>query len=382
MALALLAAASACGGATESPANLDRENLDLASLDPVAQAILGGDDADLRVSRPALLPRWEEQRCEQMWAFKQTPKLEYDGFAYFRRKPNTSYQQNWGEHPDGGFPMRTNSLGLREDAELPSDPDLRVLVFGDSHTDGVVHNRESYANQLEALLAAERPEDVVDVANAGVGLYTFPNYLGALLKFLPLEPDVLVVGVYGGNDFGEAMRHWFGLRQQKPGERGPSYAARMDRAREVTVGKHKGPETLAQGFNQLAFFDDSPELIDDALEAAEAYLGEMRRICSEQGIRFVVLLIPAPGEGGPEPFTEIHAAVAESLELRPESLGFNARLADGFCERLRAAGFELLDGRDAFAGASEELYWKRDQHINTAGHQRLAQQLFEYLGGS
>jgi hypothetical protein len=90
-------------------------------------------------------------------------------------------------------------------------PALRILVTGDSHTDGVCNNSESFTNLLEAELSAAHPGEAIEALNAGKGAYSFYNYLGVLERLLPLRPDVFVVAVYGGNDFVEslALRHTF-----------------------------------------------------------------------------------------------------------------------------------------------------------------------------
>jgi lysophospholipase L1-like esterase len=342
--------------------------------------ILEGHEAELGAARPAILPRWDADRVAEFWGWRHTPNMEHDWVSYFRRAPSTSYRQNWIEHADGGFHMRTNGLGLREDAELPLDPDLRILVLGDSHTDGVVPNSESYANQLELLLSEGTAAGTVDVVNAGVGLYTFPNYLGATLKFLPLEPDVVIVGAFGGNDFGEVIRPWLALSDQRIEPPGEDYSRRLTRARAVEHEGERGAETLAQGFNQLAYFAESPERMETALEAAEAYLNETRAICERIEARLLVLLIPSPLDGDAETFETIHGRTAQALGLGPEDLSLNDGLADRFLGRLRDAGFETLDGREVLRGRPGAQYWRRDQHLNTEGHRLLAEALAQVLG--
>ena len=81
----------------------------------------------------------------------------YDPWTYFRQRPNIVEKEPWPERADGQWMLRTNDLGFREDAALPVPrPALRVLVTGDSHTDGVCNNDESFANLLEARLRAHQ----------------------------------------------------------------------------------------------------------------------------------------------------------------------------------------------------------------------------------
>lgn len=61
--------------------------------------------------------------------------------------------------------IRRNWCSCREDEETPLEKPAgtyRILVLGDSHTDGIVSNNESYANLLEGKV-----DDRFDVMNCG-----------------------------------------------------------------------------------------------------------------------------------------------------------------------------------------------------------------------
>ena len=77
----------------------------------------------------------------------------WDELSYMRHIPNRDDPIRMKEVPNGVWSMRTNALGLREDAEpLAAKPDLRILVTGDSHTDGVCENRDSFPHVLQRAL--------------------------------------------------------------------------------------------------------------------------------------------------------------------------------------------------------------------------------------
>ena len=46
-----------------------------------------------------------------------------------------------------------------------------------------------------------------------------------------------------------------------------------------------------------------------------------------------------------------------------------------FLRAVSDLGVETVDLRAAFRGATELLYWKRDHHINLAGHDLVAREL-------
>lgn len=106
----------------------------------------------------------------------------------------------------GQMPIRINRLGLRgEDFEFhKQEGERRVAVVGDSLTMGQgVLDDETYPYRLGEILAQRDPEwRKTRVLNAGVNGYTSWHYAQWAEKRLPLfAADLLVVGLYLGNDF-------------------------------------------------------------------------------------------------------------------------------------------------------------------------------------
>src|SRR5207248_2046133 len=109
------------------------------------------------------------------------------------------------DHPGGSFRFRTNNLGLRRDVDTAIDkpPELfRVLMLGESQTEGYVNNEESFPTLLEARLAGQLSPigRRAEVLNAGVGGYKPTLELQRFqVRGAPLRPDLVVVFV-AGND--------------------------------------------------------------------------------------------------------------------------------------------------------------------------------------
>jgi len=100
-----------------------------------------------------------------------------------------------------------NSDGFRGE-ELPRDPGLRVIVYGDSFVEAdYTPLRETFAARLGARLASALGRRV-EAVNAGVNGYG-PDQ--ALRRFEDeagrLRPAAAVVVVYAGNDFGDVLRN-------------------------------------------------------------------------------------------------------------------------------------------------------------------------------
>ncbi len=300
----------------------------------------------------------------------------YDVGLYYRRAPNYESTLKSPEHPGGRWSMRTNSAGFREDAELPHDPDARIVVIGDSHTDGVCENSDSFANQLERMLAERRPGKVVDVVNAGAGGYSFYNYLRGLDVFArELEPAVYVCAVYGGNDFLEILSplHYFERTRLPAG--GRSYAELVAKVRQV-IGGEEGEAFLAQELQQLAFLAARPAEAERATKAAQQITRAMVERARALGIALVFVYIPPPWDVQLERYTEDPEALRRELGLDELARARDANaLAEPWMALVRELGAPLVDLREPFRSAPEELYWHFDHHVNLRGHRAIAEAL-------
>lgn len=293
----------------------------------------------------------------------------YDPQAYFMREPNLRKKQRFADHPKGGWMLETNSIGLRDDELLEGEPAFRVLVTGDSHTEGACATHENFANQLEALLRRELGSQRIEVLNAGKGGYGFWNYLGVVEKFLYLKPDAIVVAAFGGNDFLDALalEHYFGGTERPAGGPGHRKAARA--ALEVSKG------ATAQGFQQLSYFQRQPGEAPLSLEAVDRVTAALEDLCEREEVPLTFVYIPPMMDVQPEQNRELIDAMVEAMRLEPGSLTITDRLADRWIELAAERGQEVLDLRPPFRADPEDLYWDLDQHINVLAHQRIAELL-------
>jgi hypothetical protein len=299
----------------------------------------------------------------------------YDPHTYFRLRPNLVRKIPFAERPEGEWTYRTNGAGLREDAEIASTkPDLRALVAGDSHTEGMCNNRESYPNVLEAGLAARHPGRSVDVLNAAKSGYSFYNYLGVLERFLDLHPDVFVMGVYGGNDFIESttLHHYF---QRTSRER----CEACDYESIVRLHPDVTTNIFQQAFMQLMYFRHHPEERATALEAACSVTAEVERVCREHSIRLLVLYIPPFADVQPKFLGQVYSDAVATFALTPDDLEITNRIVDEYLADTRKRGVECIDLRPRFRAETMQLYWDRDHHVNVLGNRIVAEELLSRI---
>lgn len=305
----------------------------------------------------------------------------FDGWSGHRQRSWVRHDVEWKEHPRGTWTQRTDAFGLRRDREPSARaPDLRVLVTGDSHTDGVLDNADSYCALLETDLAQRAPGTRVEVLNAARSGSTFHNYLGVLERWLALEPDVYVVTVYGGNDFSEALT-WQRLVN---GVEAPEAGAREREAMERALVDY-GP-AVAQAFVTFSSLSRDASYREFALQAARDVTTEIQATCARFGVRLVVAYLPPACDVEWAQHASHLDAVRAMMELTDDELRCIDRLADRYLAFLRERSIEVVDLRAplraAAVGSPTSLYWHGDFHLNLAGHRVVADALREALGAS
>jgi lysophospholipase L1-like esterase len=304
--------------------------------------------------------------------FAMTPEtFRYDPTCYYRYEPYVDESFEWPEHPNGEWTRTTNLYGWRETGdEQLSDYDVRVLVTGDSHTDGACNNTESFPHLLEGLLQAH--EDAAGtgartgVQNSGIVGYSFHNHLGVLRMHLDQDLHAFVVAVYGGNDFAESIRPQHYFRGTRPSARRTGYWGRIEAARRVS------DHAVAQSLNQALLFDEQPEEIEVALDAVRFTATQIRDLCELNDIRLIYAYIPPAFD---VPWADLDASrdrAMEALDLDDDRMSVSRELKRSLFGILDELGVHYLDLEPEFRAQSERCYWAKDLHINLLGHERVA----------
>lgn len=319
-----------------------------------------------------------EERARR--AFPQLQAKEggalYDPYTYIRFRPHQNRRIESSVRPDGEFVFRTNGAGLREADEIAAEkPDLRILVAGDSQTEGYCCNvEESFPNRLEALLESDGPWRSVEVLNAGMSGYSFYNYLGTLERFLDLDPDVFIMAVYAGNDFAEplTLHHYF--RRTVP----PRCEA-CDLGRVIRANEDVSPSAFRQAFRQIAYLSHHPEERENAMITARSVTAAAQRICAENGIVFLCVLLPAMPDVQPQLFRRDVEGAARAYGLTEDQLALNRTLGSEWLSFARSRGIPCVDIHEVFEGIEEPLYWEGNFHLNLEGNRRVARAIMEAL---
>lgn len=324
--------------------------------------------------RPGLasLAREPVDEATALKIFPLGPYMQWDPVEYFRYKPHLDEVIPFPQHAGGSYRRITNADGYREDAETRADADVLVIATGDSHTDGIGENAESWPNGLERMLASARPDSTVEVVNAGVQNYSFYQYLASVERALPLGPDAVVTLCYGGNDFLEVLllHHLF------------QHTVRPTRTAEYwdTLKKAQGihePE-LSQILFEVMYFDRFPDQVDRAFEASSAVCAEIQRACAANSAAWIFAYLPSAYCVPWRELADERARDLAALKLSESAIARVDVLADRLLAILRQRGVVVVDLREplrAMAARGEARPYWDEFHIDVRGQDLVAQWL-------
>jgi lysophospholipase L1-like esterase len=362
-----------------------------------------------------------------------------------RQAPHTEAPAPFAEHPLGFIPLRTNNLSFYSDRDIAIEKPAniqRVVIVGDSQTQGLSTNQESYPQVLESLLNSDSPQRY-EVINAGSFKYSpYQYYVGALHYVVPLKPDHLIVAIYLGNDLQDLMRHddrpyltleqdgrvvhhdpafvryqdpktvdaWYNqskllglaeaaigptllweakraaiMYQNLPGEDGSlgnvaQYALELWRTSRISHGFG------TQELNQYLWFQHFPQTLRSSLLINRRILELFRDLSREHGFRLTVLLIPTKTQVEPEDLSDMFPSLG-NVDRKITQTDMS-RFTNDIAQSLIAQGKEL--GVEVVYPLAEvqrkkqgqRLYYKLDMHLNAAGNTALAESLHDLLNPS
>lgn len=137
------------------------------------------------------------------------PIFTVDERVIFKLVPDrSSAMRHLPANGGGQVVHRINSQGFRGPELLPARAATRVVVYGDSFIHaGYAPEDETFAAVLGELLSTPDRQRV-EVVNAGVSSYGPDQIALKMADELPrLQPDLVVVSVFAGNDYGDLLRN-------------------------------------------------------------------------------------------------------------------------------------------------------------------------------
>jgi hypothetical protein len=265
-------------------------------------------------------------------------------------------------------------MGFRNDestGKIKNPGTVRIIITGDSHTDGVLYNSESVAARLDELLTEKYPEQNFEALNAGVGYFGPQNYLGVYEKFSSLKPDVFIVIIYTGNDFLDGIRIASENGQLSVPPRSDSYYEDLWKVDELYSG------FTGQFLNQVKFFKSYPQYSDTAMMIMKDNLEKINTLCKKNNTRFLVMLLPSKIDTEPQTDSTRISEVFSMMKYDEQNIIDNFKMTDDLAAWMSEKQIPFVDLFPSFKSSEQELFWKADYHINHRGHEEMAKQIMK-----
>jgi lysophospholipase L1-like esterase len=302
-----------------------------------------------------------------------------------------------------------NSSGTRG-PEIPAKPagEKRIAVIGDSLVLSVqVQYNQTFCALLEKRLNDHRTpaEPRYRVINAGVqgyGPVEELNFYERVVK--PLQPDVVLVAVYVGNDAIEAFDSGSkilpagasgatgapadsSVRTSRGPSRWPLWLRRITRRSMVLQIVRLRATTLAERFGEARPIDraltlylpTAPPDIVRGLSVTRECLSRIAADAASRGARTGIVLLPARFQVASDDYANLDQIVRDSGYQMVRDAG-----TERFRQALEGIGVPIMDALPVLRGSTdrENVFFKTTAHLTPAGHQVMASALEQFLDGS
>jgi hypothetical protein len=330
--------------------------------------------------------------------------LRVVGYAGDGDRSARVYDRRYGAVPRDSWiwsfaidPARHHAVELRGERVSVPKPigERRVLFLGDSATEGAfVSEAENYPAVFRALV-----NERLRVLNAGVwGMTTVDEYHLLADKLLPLEPDVVVIGLFMANDLNmnlahpqlvaqrasfwgqlaqrSALVHFVRLKLVAAGGRTQGVLTPL----ELKLADQRGLRMLSYPEGELAtYVQPESSLIARGYSVLEDVLRNFQRLGDQHKFAVRVLLIPSPSRvlgklavlHYPRLLEELSQA---GVSIAPGDIDVDAptRRVLGICERL---AIPCIDPTAALRPLRRRAFFPDDEHPTAEAHRALAQVL-------
>ena len=343
-----------------------------------------------------------------------------------------------GDPQTGTIKTRRNNCGFREDSDTPvSKPEgvYRILVLGDSHTDGACLNTESFANRLEADLNSHISTPRCDVINAGQVVFS-PYQEWWLYERVGTHfaPDLIVVAIYCGNDYWDLQQTSDRVHLTRAGERfvhqaGPSVSAPVSEPQSppptfrrtakdflrdhfatyhalAEIGPLRStfgtppqyspfelkvqslpPEARAayfQSLGQAAYFAESPEKLPESNAMFKHTVGLFQASARRDRAELLFVVIPTLREVCPEVDPQGLATAIDRLQLSTQQASLDSAIRGMAVQAIQEAQSKVIDLQAPLLEAEQSqrglrLYHKFDNHLAPDGHRIVADVLAKQI---
>jgi len=290
--------------------------------------------------------------------------------------------------------LAINAQGVRDDESLgPKAPDeRRVVILGDSLVLSVqVPLAETFGEGLERRLNASEPSRRWRVVNGGVqGYGPVQEWFFFDHVLADLEPDIVLIVVFVGNDAVEAADTEAWLEAGRPADDTAgetlnslrrlvrsSMVLQLVRTRyDLLRARLEGP---APARALLSYVADPPADVLHGFAVAREAFGRIAARAADEGAQTGLVLMPARFQTDDGDFGRMAEVVRQSggtLERQAATTRFR--------EVLAPLGLPMFDLLPVLSSEPDRagLFYQRNIHLTTRGHDVVAGALFGFLESS
>jgi hypothetical protein len=307
-------------------------------------------------------------------ALKCNPHYQLDPKIGVRFEPNKRHCFKIKDRKQKNF-YYSNNEGFLDDNFNVNEDGKRIFLLGDSYAECVQVNSENCAHKLLEEKLTSSLGKKVNVYNFGISTYGAINELLILENFISkYKPELVIVYFVGQNDLIDNERNKAEIDDYKNQVRLNQLKRFMPKSLEFiqdgvkNILTKKGQAVPLE--NYQVYLESIPEDMKRRWEGQFSYLREMKKICDDLEIPFLVIITTTNEQLYPDYWQEL-------LETYPELAGkdYNLTKPNEVMMRFRQTEeitcFDLLP---KFKEKSEKLYFKLDGHWNEVG-QKLAASL-------
>ncbi len=255
--------------------------------------------------------------------FGVVPLADEDPFVGFSGKTPLFVEATPGRYTLN--PVKAKYFNSPQSFTLPKPVGtFRIVIFGGSTTYGRPYlNKTSYGTWLEKLIEKYADNVDVEVINAGGISYASYRVRRLMQEMVNYDPDLFVL-YSGHNEFLEA-RTFADLREEQQGLRLIRQVAHHSRIYSVLT------QLLGRSASQVTFDDDvdatleqiggpelyhrDPEFRAGVIRQYQHEIGEMVRLCKQQGVPLVLSTLPV-NLSGVAPFKSEHDSQLNREDLQ------------------------------------------------------------------
>lgn len=312
----------------------------------------------------------------QLYSEKSVPNIyEVRGNYYF----NKPYLNQRFDDEEFNSRYLTNCQGYRIDFLSNTKDSIKEcdwLFLGDSFTQGAQVN---YDEMFSSLLYRDFPDKIiVNAGMSGAGLYESLNYLRD--EGMQLKPKRIFIQIGAFNDF-------YNIRSREAGwseylmEYSDLYRYLQYNLLDnptLPLGRWTEPffASREKNANFNIFFKESSDLKEKDREEFECVISQFKDEANKIGAELIILLVPTK-----EQISEgMQNEVMDKFGIKDSELDMLASntLTSEVCYKYN---IELIDLLDSFKSSDKFPFFMRDEHLNTLGHQLIANEISSYLSG-